>query len=252
MTTFIIKVTSGCNLSCKYCYDNSRQVHSSTQRMSESVLNRVISQLIFHSPDKAEFIWHGGEPLLAGMDFFESIVELQRGYAQPNQKVLNRVQSNGLLIDENWLEFFKENGFKVGLSLDGPQEIHDQNRITLNGGGSFSLVKRAIDLLQKHDINFGVLAVLTKHGVDSAGAFYSFMKEMELYNFEFNDLIDGSSEIAITPDEFVSFATHLFDLWMEDNDPSLQIRFLENFLLTRFFVVDILFHSGYGWECLRM
>jgi len=152
--------------------------------MSESVLKRVISQLISHSPDKAEFIWHGGEPLLAGMNFFRTIVELQEEKAQPNQKVLNRVQTNGMLIDEEWLDFFRNNSFRVGISLDGPQAIHDRNRITKSGNGSFSSVKRSIDLFQKHKFDFGVLAVLTKHGVNNVDALYSFMKEIEVYQFD--------------------------------------------------------------------
>ncbi|HET6349694.1 MAG TPA: anaerobic sulfatase maturase [Candidatus Krumholzibacteria bacterium] len=152
---------STCNLNCVYCFYLSKEslpAGPGAGRMSDETLERFIQQYIAGvTAPEIVFSWQGGEPTLRGLDFFRKVVALQRKYARPSQKIENDLQTNGTLINEEWCAFLKENGFLVGLSIDGPREIHDAYRVTKGGAPTFDRVFRAARLLKKHGVPFNTL-----------------------------------------------------------------------------------------------
>ena len=138
--SLIIKVISACNLACRYC---DADIYSN-RRMSLDTVSQIIKKALDYA-DRVEFIWHGGEPLLMGIQFYEKVVELQKRYRREGQTIINDLQTNGTLISQEWVDFFKAIDFHVGVSLDGPPEVHNANRIFRNGQGSFEQVMRGYD-----------------------------------------------------------------------------------------------------------
>ena len=152
----IMKGISTCNLSCKYCDADTY----SNQRMDFKVLASVINKAQSYSR-YIDYIWHGGEPTLLGIEFYKKVLYLQNYYKREGQVISNGMQTNGTLLDKEWVEFLIKNKFSVGISLDGPKILNDINRIFKNGVGSFENILRTKELLEKAHIRFGVLAVIT-------------------------------------------------------------------------------------------
>ena len=179
-----------CDIKCDYCfYLEKRALFGSTEqyRMSEEVLRAYIAQYIEAQPTPVvEFVWHGGEPTLLGVDFFRRVVALQQPYRDRKQ-IRNTLQTNGLHLDDEWCAFFKANDFFIGISLDGPQDIHDRYRKDRHGAGTFERVMRGVRLLQQHQVEFNVLACV---GRETAG------RPLEVYRF-FRDA--GIKFIQFTP-----------------------------------------------------
>jgi uncharacterized protein len=221
--TLIIKVVSTCNLACRYCDANIY----SNRRMSLDTVSQIIKKALDYA-DYVEFIWHGGEPLLMGIQFYEKVVELQKRYRREGQIIINSLQTNGTLISQEWVDFFKANDFKVGVSLDGPPEVHNANRVFRNGQGSFEQVMRGIRLLKENGVEFGVLAVITKETVRlGAKRFLDFFIENGIFNIgilrQRPALIIGRTD-ALPREEFDKFAIELFDYWYSLDDPRIRIR----------------------------
>src|SRR5512145_1179795 len=152
---------STCNLDCAYCFYLSKETLPNGPgkgRMSAEVLENFIRQYIAGvTGDEVVFSWQGGEPSLLGLDFFRKVITLERKYAKPGQRIENDLQTNGTLITEEWCEFLKQNRFLVGLSIDGPQELHDRYRVTKGGQPTFDKVFNAAKLLQRYGIPFNTL-----------------------------------------------------------------------------------------------
>jgi uncharacterized protein len=149
-------VGSLCNLDCKYCYYLHKQELLQQPRqpqMAEGMLERHIRQYIeAQTGDEVVFSWQGGEPTILGLAFFRKAVELQARYRKPGQRIENDLQTNGTLLDDEWAAFLKQNDFLVGLSCDGPKELHDLYRYTKGGADTHAKVVAAARLLQKHDV----------------------------------------------------------------------------------------------------
>lgn len=227
----IIKITSICNLACKYCYDHPRMCDSSSAIITDAVLERTIEQILSQSPSTARFIWHGGEPLAAGLDLFHKIITFQKKYKFEGQIIHNDIQTNGTLVNAEWVRFFKENEFNLGISIDGPQEFHDQYRVTHRGTGTWSSVMRAINLFNKNDIPFGVLTVVSKANIDYPDKLFEFFASAGLRHFDFLPHVTEPYELSVTPLEFSRFMKRIFDLWMQKDDPNINIRYLETALM---------------------
>ena len=150
-----------CDINCDYCfYLEKRALFGSTEhyRMPDEVLAAYIQQYVESQPTPVvEFVWHGGEPTLLGVDFFRKVVELQEPYRDKKQ-IRNNLQTNGLHLDDEWCEFFRANDFFIGLSLDGPEDIHNRYRKDRRGRGTFERVMQAVRLLQEHGVEFNALA----------------------------------------------------------------------------------------------
>ena len=169
-----------CNLDCKYCFFLSKdQLYPNERtRMSDEVLEAYIRQRL-SQPNEPEIniAWQGGEPTIMGLEFFERAVALTEKYRKPEQQILHTLQTNGLLLDDRWCAFLKQHNFLVGLSIDGPREMHDAYRVDKRGGGSFDLVMRAWDRLQRHGVDCNVLCTVHTANADHPVEVYRFFRD---------------------------------------------------------------------------
>lgn len=174
-------VGSKCNLRCDYCYylDKASSVYSGREPVMGTDLLEICIRDFCASCDLPELTveWHGGEPLLAGMDFFRSALAFERKYAG-GRPVHNTLQTNGTLLDRDWAEFFHDNDFLLGLSLDGPEDIHDRYRRTASGGGTFRDVMHALEVLHRERVEFNTLTTVSKAGEGRGAEVYRFLKSV--------------------------------------------------------------------------
>jgi len=171
---------AACNLGCKYCFFLSKELlyPRKSPMMEEAVLEEYIRQLMESSPGpEVHLAWQGGEPTLRGLDFFRRSVQLAGQYRKPHQRVVHTIQTNGTLLDDEWAVFFKEHNYLVGLSVDGPRELHDAYRITKQGEGSFDSVMRAWELLRKHAVDVNILCTIHAANADHPLEVYRFFRD---------------------------------------------------------------------------
>jgi uncharacterized protein len=165
--------------------------------MNDEVLNAYISKYVLSQPtDQVQFVWQGGEPMLAGLDFYRRAVALQQPFLKQKQ-IQNSLQTNGTLLDDEWCRFLKEHGFLVGISLDGPKDIHDRYRKDRHGVGSFDKVMRGLRLLQKHEVEYNVMATVGKETTQAPLEVYRFFKEEGIEFIQFAPVVEreaGSHE----------------------------------------------------------
>jgi uncharacterized protein len=187
-----------CNLNCEYCFYLEKKAlfpQDEKFRMPEKVLSTFIKSYITSQPTPVvEFVWQGGEPTLTGLDFFKKVVDLQRPFAK-KKTIKNSLQTNGMLLTDEWCRFLKRNDFIVGISLDGPEEIHDRYRQDRKGGGTFKKVMHGLKLLKEHDVEHNVLASVA---CDTA------VRPLEVYRFFRNEgieFIQFTPVVECTPDD---------------------------------------------------
>lgn len=182
-----------CNLDCEYCFYLEKQAlygAGEDCRMPNEVLSTFIRSYIESQPTPVvEFVWQGGEPTLVGLDFFRRVVELQRPYAA-RKTISNSLQTNGTLLDDAWCRFLKEHNFMVGLSLDGPREIHDRCRRDRAGNGTFDRVIRALRLLQKHGVEYNVMASVARETARFPLDVYRFLKAEGVEFIQFTPIVE--------------------------------------------------------------
>lgn len=233
-------VSEDCNLACDYCYySTAGGVPNKPVRVMEpALLERFISQYMNRSSGQAVFSWQGGEPLLAGLPYFEQVIMLQARYAPPHTTISNALQTNGTLINESWAAFFKRYNFLVGISLDGPEAIHDAHRMTGSGKGSFDLVMRGVRHLQQAGVEYNILTVIHEDNVTKPEELMAFYREHQFSYVQFIPCMDFVSQksglpgrFRITPEQYGEFLCRTFDLWYNGGEPELSIRMFENMLL---------------------
>ncbi len=194
-------VGSQCNLRCAYCYylDKSLFYPSDDGKfkqtlMSDRVLREYIEQYFdANDSEVVTFCWHGGEPLMAGMDFYKRALKYQKKYGK-GRKVENALQTNGLLMNQEWCRFFHDNLFLIGLSLDGPAEIHDNYRRTLGGGPTFTRVMRAVENMAKHRVEFNTMTVVNRLSEGRGAELYKFFKAIGSHYMQFIPAVDLLSD----------------------------------------------------------
>ncbi|WP_169051838.1 anaerobic sulfatase maturase [Halorhabdus amylolytica] len=190
-----------CNLECEYCYylDKSELYPGRGDfRMSEDTLEEFIKQYIEAQPGpQITFAWQGGEPTLRGIEFYRKAVRLQQEYAPTDTHIVNSIQTNGFRLDEEWCEFFAENDFFVGISIDGPRELHDRYRKTRNDKPTFDEVMNGLSLLQKYDIEYNVLCSLNDYNSQYPLRIYEFFKEQGVEWIQFIPLVEFPSDSEI-------------------------------------------------------
>jgi uncharacterized protein len=171
---------STCNLDCKYCFYLSKETLPNgpgTGQMSDETLELFVRQYIEGTTGpQVVFSWQGGEPTLRGVDFFRRAVTLQKKYAKPNQRIENDLQTNGVLLNEEWAAFLKEHRFLVGLSIDGPRELHDRFRINKGGAPTFDRVMAAANLLRKFGVRFNTLTCVHRGNASRPLDVYRFLR----------------------------------------------------------------------------
>lgn len=169
-----------CNLDCKYCFFLSKDglYPNDRTRMSDEVLELYIQQRLSQRDEpEINIAWQGGEPTIMGLDFFERSMELVAKHRKPGQKIQHTIQTNGLLLDDAWCAFFKKHDFLVGLSVDGPRDMHDAYRVDKRGRGSFDLVMRAWEALRRHEVEFNVLCTVHAANGDRPLEVYRFFRD---------------------------------------------------------------------------
>lgn len=220
-------VSEDCNLACDYCYYSScaGKPGSRIKRISDEVLEKFTKAYMEHSDRAVSFAWQGGEPLLAGLDYFRRAVSLQADYAKPHLAIANSLQTNGTLITEEWARFFKQHHFLIGVSLDGPAQIHDLRRVYSNGAGSFERVMDGISQLKRHRVDFNILTVVHEGNVGKAKELMNFYRDQRFEYLQFIPTMDFRAQetdkpakFLITPEQYGRFLCEVFDAWYNDGN----------------------------------
>jgi uncharacterized protein len=190
-----------CNLNCEYCFYLEKQALFAADekyRMSDKVLSAFIINYITSQPTPiVEFVWQGGEPSLLGMDFFKRIIELQKPFVG-QKTITNSFQTNGTLLTDEWCSFLKKNNFMVGISLDGPKEVHDRYRRDRKGKGTFDQVMHGLRLLQKHKVEYNVLACVARESAKRPLDIYHFFKDEGVEFIQFTPVVERITDAAGT------------------------------------------------------
>lgn len=200
---------SKCNMDCTYCfYLHKEQLLDQPKmpKMSDEVLSEHIRQYIEgQTGDEVIFTWQGGEPTLTGLDFFRRVVALQRKFAKSGQRIENDLQTNGLLLDNEWGGFLKQHNFLVGLSIDGPAEFHDKYRYTKGGHSTHAKVMSAVELLHKYEIPFSALCVVNRLNCDYPLEVYRFLRdEVRAQTIQFIPVIEPRDFTKVAPQKWLS------------------------------------------------
>jgi len=240
----IIKVTLDCDIHCRYCYVQRNREYDANNRLMEKstlqILIKKISEYIkdtngandTNGIDRFVFYWHGGEPLLAGTSFFKESFLLQQKYMPNDIFIVNTIQSNGILLNQEWIDLIKEIGYGICLSLDGPPEINDIWRKTKNGKGTYQSVLNSINLLQKNGLCPSVLSVVTPEALPHGQKIYKHFREIGItwmdFMYPFYSNIDNTLDQSIQPSKWGQFYKDVFDAWIEEGNPDVYIRMLHD------------------------
>jgi len=238
----LIKPASGlCNMRCTYCFYCDAMAHRAQPSygiMSIDTLQGILRQALTTQDPDLTVAYQGGEPTLAGLDFFKASIELEKQFNTRRIPIHHALQTNGLLIDGDWAVFFKENHFLIGLSIDGPKDIHDLNRPDTFGAGTFSRALKAARLLDTYGVDFNILTVLSAPVAHHIEQVYAFFKKQGFRYLQFIPCLDGLGEspgshpFSLTPALYGDALCRLFDLWYRDlvSGRYISIRQLDNYV----------------------
>lgn len=227
-----------CNLNCSYCYYLEKELlyeNRKSYQMSDQLLDRFVKEYIEAQPTpNVSFTWHGGESLLRDVEFYKKALRYQKMYAKGRQ-VENCIQTNGVLLNDDWCEFFAENNFLVGVSIDGPEHCHDIYRKNKGGKGTFREVMRGIELLKKHCVEFNTMSVINNYNARYPLEVYCFLKEIGSKYLQFSPVVERIAigeklslqtpeserqnvkiaEWSVDPEQFGDFYIKIFDEWVK-------------------------------------
>lgn len=229
-TIIILPVGEKCNLSCSYCY-HSLMRDQDVKIMPEEILKLIISEAS-KIAEEITFLWHGGEPLLAGIDYFKTAVKLQNFFLK-DKVIKNRIQSNLILLNKEWENFFVEHNISISTSLDGPREIHDLNRYFPSGRGSFDYVSNNIKKLRNKKVKVGCVTLITKTNVNYPEKVYKALRNVGVSGTAFHLCSETEAHIPHLIPEYEAgahFLKRMFDIWFLDDDPTFHIRNFENII----------------------
>lgn len=227
-----------CNLECTYCYYLKKEhlyPQSESYRMSDRVLEEYIVQYIEACPQRdISFLWHGGEPTLLGLDYFRKILALQHKHQPTGRSIVNGIQTNGTLLDDGWCRFLAAEGFGVGLSLDGPQALHDRYRVAKGEKPTHKQVMRAYKLLRKHRVLTDILCVVHAENVQHPLQVYRFFKQIKADYLGFLPLVEphpetesGVSERSVPAAALGTFLCTIFDEWVRQDVGRITVQMFE-------------------------
>lgn len=227
---------SECNLRCAYCFSNTGDAPppDAGHRMSLATLDLIMRQALGNGRSPVSFIWQGGEPTVMGIDFYRKAVELHRRYAGDRQ-VVHSLQTNGLLIDDTWCAFLRENAFLVGLSLDGPEHVHDRYRRAYSGEGSWRRVSRAAGRLLEAGVLVNAMSCVTAYSAPRVHEVYAFLKATGFTYMQFIPVIERdrsgrAASFSVSPEQYGAFLCDLCDLWLADfkeGNPTTSVRLFD-------------------------
>ncbi|MGF1726815.1 anaerobic sulfatase maturase [Photobacterium nomapromontoriensis] len=256
-----------CNLKCDYCFylekEQMMQPSSSTAKtaevkaassqdqMSDAMLKRYVRDYIRSQPsDDIDFAWQGGEPTLAGLDFYRNAVKYQKQYAN-GKTITNSFQTNAVAINRQWAQFFAENNFLIGVSVDGAAEVHDKYRISVNGKPTFERVKHAIALLKEYKVEFNTLTVINDQNWNKAKETYQALKNLGSEHLQFIPIVEveaqcqqsttghysPTADASLTPFSvpahgYGQFMTEIFNEWVKNDIGRIYVRMFDSILAT--------------------
>ncbi|MCX4290883.1 MAG: anaerobic sulfatase maturase [Odoribacter sp.] len=247
-----------CNLDCDYCYYlekdalyPGKKFNLSSFRMNEEVLEKLIRDFITSQPQQTiEFVWHGGEPTLLGIEYFRKAITLQKKYAG-EKEILNSFQTNGTLITDEWAEFLAENHFLCGLSIDGPKKFHDNHRRFPNGQGSWEKVVECARLFRKHGVEFNTMSVVNASNSKEPATVYEFLKSIGSRFMQFTPIaeriaLDPANPLSIVDNRYNkatavmeenvsatdwgNFLCRIFDIWVKNDVGTYFVNYFDNTL----------------------
>jgi uncharacterized protein len=242
---FVKPVGAICNLHCSYCYYlEKKELYPSGTRfiMSDKVLEKYIIQHFEASTENTiSFSWHGGEPLLAGIDFFRKVIKYQNKHKPAGAAIFNGIQTNGTLITDDWCKFLSDERFIIGLSIDGPADMHNIHRRTVNGSSTHQQVINGFELLKKHGIMPEILCVVNAENVKHPLEVYNYFKRLGASYLTFLPLVERQegtfSEVtpeSVPPVQFGLFLSAIFDEWVEKDIGKIKVQIFEEAARTAF------------------
>jgi uncharacterized protein len=234
-----------CNLACSYCFflDKELLYPSSKFRMSLETLETYIRQLIeTHRSSEVTVAWQGGEPTLMGVDFYRQAIHFQEKYRRPGMTFENTMQTNGTLLDDEWCQFFKENNYLIGISIDGPARLHDAYRVDKGGAPTFDKVLRGLRLLQKHGVEYNILTTVNRSNGDHPLEVYRFLRDeagtswiqfipvIERVNPDGSSLTQSGDRVSprsVRPEQFGRFLIQVYDEWVHNDVGRIFVQTFE-------------------------
>jgi uncharacterized protein len=241
--TVIVKPTNSCNLACKYCYADSED---DQPVMDDNTLENTITKIVKQQGKETviNFLWHGGEPLLMGLDFYTKVVEIEKELRDEGYAIKNSMQTNGTLLTEKTLDFLLSEKFNIGVSLDGPKEINDLTRVYPDGSSSFNQTISALHLLKEKRGSAGVVAVINSTNVHQIDKLYDFFQR-EGISFKPNPLLNmgragNNNYLEITPGEYATSMLQIFNNTLMDSEQSVNIPILNDTMN------ELLFNNSYS------
>lgn len=229
-----------CNMHCAYCFYLKKEelfTETHTHRMSEEILEQMIRQVMTQAGEHIAFGWQGGEPTLMGLPFFEKAVKFQQQYGR-GQAVGNGLQTNGILINDKWAAFLEKYNFLVGLSLDGPEHIHNRYRFMRGGQKSWNRVMDSAKLMLDNNVQVNALIVLNEYSAQFPEEIYKFNKDLGLNYMQFIPCVETDprdttkvAPFSVSPENYGNALCTLFDLWQADfveNRPTTSIRYFDS------------------------
>ena len=246
-------VGAACNLACNYCYyleKSNLYKHQPKRQMSEELLERFVKDYIeAQTMNEVVFTWHGGEPTLRPLSFYQKAVELQKKYAG-GRIIHNSLQTNGTLLTDEWCRFLKANNWLVGISIDGPEAFHDRYRRDSQGRPSWQKVMEGIQLLQHYGVEWNAMAVVNRYNADHPQAFYRFFKSIGCQYIQFTPIVERNvqhadgrhlasindaddapvTDFSVTPEQWGNFLCGLFDEWVKQDIGKVFVQIFDSML----------------------
>ena len=232
--TVMIEPVKGCNLGCMYCYSNNKSGDVITPDVFKQTIKSISNYINQSGFARTHLIWHGGEPLMAGLSFYRQAAAILKDFGLTAPHCRQFLQTNGLLLDRDYCRFFKDEDIAVGISLDGPADLHDRFRVTVGGAGTHEQVLRKIDLIEKEGLPAGFNAVLTRHNVGRESDLYGYFRGLG-YDFGVNPLIPplgkkDRSESFLQKGQYGTILCALFDQWVSTEEFRIGVSPLDRLL----------------------
>ncbi|AFJ45193.1 anaerobic sulfatase maturase [Shimwellia blattae] len=232
-----------CNLQCDYCFYLDKEAQfTHSPHMDAHTLEAFIRNYIDSAGPEVYFTWQGGEPTLAGLDFYRNVIALQQKFAG-NKKIHNAMQTNGILLNDEWCRFLRQHNFLMGISIDGPEELHNRYRVTRSGKGTFEKVMAAIELLKKHQVEFNTLTVINNYNVHYPLKVYEFLKSIGSRHMQFIELLETSEpnvyfdnpadtfrliDFSVPAKDYGHFMATIFKAWVKTDVGHIFVRQFES------------------------
>ena len=227
-----------CNLKCRYCFylGKCQMFGPGSHRMSETVLEKMVDDFLKLDFSPHAFAWQGGEPTLMGLDFFKKAVELQSRFGQNGRIVSNSLQTNAVLLDDDWGRFLHEYKFLLGVSLDGPGDLHDHYRRDAAGRGTFDRVMAGIETCRRHRVDFNILVLLNDLNVTEPDRIFDFLAENRFDFWQFIPCVERDpntgkvADFSVKPQQYGDFMCRIFDRWLELGPEKISVRLFDSLM----------------------